>query len=207
MTDRSGREFDAWRRHDHGTGTIENRGVIDLIGAAALANGSLSNFGLVDVSGNGNALHNEVVSNFGLIHVTGELTFDLGTAITGGVRFKLRYCQDRGRAGRNAPRCRRRESVRRASARHRDDAGGRNGYHHQWRDADDWILSTFEVAALSAATLGARRRCQFRIHPGGSTDRRSISSVQLFPEAWSPTTAFFAWQATARSIRRRSSAA
>ncbi|MBW8855777.1 MAG: hypothetical protein JF604_15985, partial [Bradyrhizobium sp.] len=54
-------------------GTIENRGVIDLIGAAALFNGSLSNFGLVDVSGNANALHNEIVSNFGSIHNTGEL--------------------------------------------------------------------------------------------------------------------------------------
>ena len=65
-------------------GTIENRGVIDH-GAAALFNGSLSNFGLVDVSGNANALHNEIVNNFGLIHVTGELILDLGTSITGSV--------------------------------------------------------------------------------------------------------------------------
>src|SRR4029078_4079074 len=66
-------------------GTIENRGVIDLIGAAALFNGSLRNFGLVDVSGNANALHNEIVSNFGSIHNTGELILDSGTAMTGGV--------------------------------------------------------------------------------------------------------------------------
>src|SRR5882757_8308750 len=66
-------------------GTIENSGVIDLIGGAVLFNGSLSNFGLVDVSGSANALYNEIVSNFGLIQVTGELILDLGTTITGSI--------------------------------------------------------------------------------------------------------------------------
>ncbi|WP_334405011.1 hypothetical protein [Bradyrhizobium sp. AZCC 2289] len=65
-------------------GTVTNDGVIDLVGAAALKNGSLGNFGQFNVSASGNSLDGETVSNIGMIDVTGELTLDLGTVITGG---------------------------------------------------------------------------------------------------------------------------
>ena len=70
-------------------GTVTNDGIIDLIGAGALKDGSLGNFNQVNVSGSGNALDGETVSNIGTIYVTGVLTLDLGTTIIGGTLANL----------------------------------------------------------------------------------------------------------------------
>jgi VCBS repeat-containing protein len=66
-------------------GTVNILGTLDLEGSVSLQNGALTNSGLVDVTGGGNALDNENVTNSGQITLeTGAfLTLDLGTDVTG----------------------------------------------------------------------------------------------------------------------------
>ncbi len=59
-------------------------GIIDLTGSAVVKNGSLFNFGQLNVSGAGNALHDETVTDGAALEVLsgGALLLDLGTAVT-----------------------------------------------------------------------------------------------------------------------------
>ncbi|MGY3448533.1 Npun_F0296 family exosortase-dependent surface protein [Bradyrhizobium sp. USDA 4353] len=56
-------------------------GLLVLKGGAAISHGELTNFGMIEVSGNGNALTDETVTNAGSIDVTGQLTLDGYTSV------------------------------------------------------------------------------------------------------------------------------
>ena len=62
-----------------------DKGTLTLNGTSSLSNGILTNTAQVNAAGT-NGLHNESISNSGAgaIDITGDLTLDLGTAITNG---------------------------------------------------------------------------------------------------------------------------
>ncbi|MCS3728986.1 VCBS repeat-containing protein [Bradyrhizobium betae] len=69
-----------------GAGTVTDNGEIDLTGNAVLSGGTLKNNAIFNVSGTGNALHNEAVTNAatGTIEVlaNGALIIDQGSSVT-----------------------------------------------------------------------------------------------------------------------------
>ncbi len=71
-----------------GIGAVTNNGELELTGDAVLSNGILKNNGVLNVSGAGNALHDETVTNAGTIEVlaNGVLAIDHGTISGGAIK-------------------------------------------------------------------------------------------------------------------------